>query len=247
MDIPMGHNPLFGKWFLTDVIHALERYGLIVEGDKVCVALSGGKDSVTLTYVLWYLKNYSHLQFDVCAVHVKIDEYDTAPLREYCEKLSVEYIETPLKVDLRAYPRSPCHVCSSFKRGAIGEALEGRGVRKVAFGHHADDAAETFLMNIAYNRRLASLTPKVMVPEGSFEIIRPMVYLPGPTVKRLHNHLRLPVLDYLCPHGEKSAREVMRTAIARIEETAELREFSRMVVDALENVDYSSLWPSLRV
>ncbi len=101
-------------------------------------------------------------------------------------------------------------------------------------------------MNIVHNRKLGSFTPKVEVPEGGMVIIRPMVYLDSPLVRRLHNHLRLPVLSYTCPYGEKGAREVMRSAIARFEGQLELREFSRMVVGALENVDCSSLWSSVR-
>lgn len=246
MEVPTEHNPAYNKWFVTDVIHAIERYALIDPDEQVFVALSGGKDSVTLLYILWYLRRYSHLRFDLGAVHVRIDEYDTSALQGLCAALEVPYIETTLGVNLMSYPRSPCSLCAAFKRGAMAQALEGTKARKVAFGHHADDVAETLLMNIAHNGRLGSFGPKVSVPEGAFVIIRPLVYLTGPLVKRLHSHFRLPVLDHECPHGEKGARSIMRLAVARIEELAGMRDFSRRVVDALENVDYSSLWPALR-
>ncbi len=247
MDIPREHNPQYSAWFVTDVIHAMENYGLMDAGGKVGVALSGGRDSVTLLYILWYIRRYSHMGFDLCAIHVRIDDYDTSVLRSLCDCLDVPYIETDLEVNLKSFPRSPCSLCAAFKRGAMARALEGTGTGTVAFGHHADDAAETLLMNIVYNRRLSTLAPKVVVPEGTFTIIRPLVYLTGSLVRRLHRHFRLPVLEYSCPHGEKGSRALMRLAIARIEELADLRDFSRNVVAALENVDYPSLWPSLRV
>ena len=246
MDIRKEQDSSYGKWFLTDVIRAIENYSLINAGEHVCAALSGGRDSVTLLYILWYLRRYSHLDFHLRAIHVKTDEYDTLTLKKLCDELEIEYLETRLNVDLRSYPKAPCSLCAAFKRGAMVEALEGRGVTKVAFGHHADDVAETLLMNIVHNRKLGSFTPRFEVPEGGIVIVRPMVYLDGPLVRRIHNHLRLPVLHYTCPHGEKGARETMRTAIARIEEQHELREFSRMVVGALENVDYSTLWSGVR-
>lgn len=246
MDIRKEQNSTYGKWFLTDVIRAIEHYSLVDDGEGVCVALSGGRDSVTLLYILWYLKRYSHLDFGLCALHVKTDEYDTAILRGLCADLGIEYLETRLNVDLRSHPKSRCSLCAAFRRGAMVEALKGSGITKVAFGHHADDAAETLLMNIVHNHRLGSFTPKVEVPEGGLVIVRPMVYLDRPLVRRVHNHLRLPVLDYTCPYGDKGARETMRTAIARIEEHLELRGFSRMVVGALENVDRSTLWDNVR-
>ncbi|HPI93452.1 MAG TPA: ATP-binding protein [Deltaproteobacteria bacterium] len=246
MDIRKEQVSSYGKWFLTDVIRAIENYSLIKNGEGICVALSGGRDSVTLLYILWYLQHYSHLAFGLRALHVKTDDYDTAVLKRLCEDLEVEYLEARLNVDLRSYPKSRCSLCAAFKRGAMAEALNGTGITRVAFGHHADDAAETLLMNIVHNRKLGSFTPRVEVPEGGLVIVRPLIYLDGPLVRRLHNHFRLPVLRYECPYADKGAREVMRMTIARIEEQHDLKGFSRMVVSALENVDDSTLWADLR-
>ncbi|HWR69276.1 MAG TPA: ATP-binding protein [Desulfomonilia bacterium] len=246
MDIRKERNASFGKWFLTDVIRAIENYSLIDQGDEICVALSGGRDSVTLLYVLWYLQRYSHLNFGLRTLHVKIGDYDTAILGSLCADLGLEYLEAPLRMDLRSLPGSPCSLCAASRRGAMAEALEGTGITKVAFGHHAGDVAETLLMNIVYSRKLGSFTPRVEIPGGALVVIRPMIYLDGPLIRRLHNHLRLPVLRFTCPHAGKGAREVMRTAIARIEENAEMKGFSRLVVGALENVDFSTLWTRVR-
>ncbi len=236
MDIPTGHNPSYGKWFLTDVIHAVQKHGLIEKGDRVCVALSGGRDSTTLAFILWYLSRRSCLSFDVCAVHVKTGGYDTSPLKALCGALSIPYLEARLEADLRAHERPPCSVCAALKRGAMARALEGTGVRRVAFGHHADDAAETLLMNVVYGRRIAGFGPKVEMPGEPFVIVRPMIYLAGSLVRRLHGRFGLPVLDHVCPHAGKGARQLMRRALARLEGMEGLDGLSRRVVEALENL-----------
>ncbi len=105
MDIRKDQDSSYGKWFLTDVIRAIENYSLINDGEEVCVALSGGRDSVTLLYILWYLRRYSHLDFGLRAVHVRTDEYDTGILKRLCDDLGVGYLETRLKADLHSCPR----------------------------------------------------------------------------------------------------------------------------------------------
>lgn len=246
MDIPKDFNNNYGKWFITDVIRAITHYGLIETGEEICVALSGGRDSATLLYILWYLKTYSHLDFNLCALHVLIDDYDTKSLSELCAELGVEYLESRLSVGKCTPAKNVCSICSHLKRGAMIEALKGTGIRKVAFGHHADDVAETLFMNIAFNRKLGSFTPKVEIPEGEIIIIRPLVYLDGPLIKRLHTYFKLPVVLYICPYEDISMRQSMRTAISRIEEQLEMKDFSRMVVSALENVDLSNMWMNLQ-
>ncbi len=119
MGIRKEQDSSYGKWFLTDVIRAIENYSLINAGEEVCVALSGGRDSVTLLYILWYLRLYSHIDFGLRAVHVRTDDYDTTTLKRPCEDLDIVYLETRLNIDLHSYPTSPCSLCAAFKRGAM--------------------------------------------------------------------------------------------------------------------------------
>jgi tRNA 2-thiocytidine biosynthesis protein TtcA len=246
MNIRKEQKASYGKWFLTDVIRAVNTYDLIKPAEEVCVALSGGRDSTTLLYILWYLKNHSHLDFSLSALHVKTDEYDTGVLKELCYNLQVPYRELGMRVGRRVSARNVCSICSHLKRGAMVEALKGTGITKVAFGHNADDVAETLLMNIVYNHKLGSFTPKVEVADGGIVMIRPLIYLEGPLIRRLHTHFRLPFLSYTCPYAEKSARASARKAIARLEELPEMREFTRSVVAALENLDLTTLWAEVR-
>lgn len=91
MECESGHKKRYdrnyGKWFLGDVQRAIETYGLIEGGDKICVALSGGRDSSVLLYILWYLTEYTHLGFDLWALHVRTGDYDSTVLGDFCSKL----------------------------------------------------------------------------------------------------------------------------------------------------------------
>jgi len=246
MNIRREYKASYGKWFLTDVIRAVNTYGLIEPGEEVCVALSGGRDSTTLLCILWYLRRFSHLDFNLSALHIKTDDYDTGIMKELCSEVDVPYREQEMRVGRRVWARNVCSICSHLKRGAMVDALAGTGIRKVAFAHHADDVAETLLMNIVYNRKFGSFTPKVEVPQGGIVMIRPLIYLDGPLIRRLHTHFRLPYLSFTCPYADKSARTSVRKAIARMEELPEMKDFSRSVVYSLENLDRSTIWAEVK-
>ena len=107
-DIPFDKN--FGKWFINDVLRAIRRYELIGQDEKIAVALSGGKDSTTLLYILAYLKKFSDLSFSLSAAHIKVADYNTSKLREFCEELHVDYYEDILSSDNEETIEN-CYIC----------------------------------------------------------------------------------------------------------------------------------------
>lgn len=124
--VDLQYNKNHAKWFVTPALRAIHTYGLIQEGDQVCVGLSGGKDSVTLLYILSYLRRYSHLKYDLSAIHVRTSaDYDTTLLRDYCDTLETPYIETALDVPGEVATEKVCSICARLKRGAAARALEG--------------------------------------------------------------------------------------------------------------------------
>jgi len=180
----------FGKWFINDVLRAIRKYELINENEKIAVALSGGKDSTTLLYILAYLKKFSNLSFSLSAAHIKIADYNTSKLRDFCRDLNVSYYEEKLNSDIENTIEN-CYICSRLKRGALSSLLSKYEIFKVAYGHHATDIAETFLMNIVENKKLAALTPKVEISESPMMIIRPMIYLEEDKISQIHSHLNI--------------------------------------------------------
>jgi tRNA 2-thiocytidine biosynthesis protein TtcA len=206
MDLRFHKN--HAKWFVTPVLRAVRRYALNGEGDRVCVGLSGGKDSTTLLYILRYLQRHSHLEFELSAIHVRTSpDYETASLRDYCDAMAIPYIEAALELPSDLAAEKACSICARLKRGAAVQALAHRGIRKLAYGHHADDAAETLLMNIVQNKKLGSFSPKVVVEDSPVTIIRPMIYLNEDTVASVHRHAGLPLLNFTCPYAQHNIRQ----------------------------------------
>lgn len=239
----LGYNKNHGKWFASAISRAIRRFELIEQNDSVCVGLSGGTDSVTLLYMLWYVRHFSRLKFDLSAIHVRTSpEYDTDVLRRYCEELDVEYIEEPLRPTRAPDGEKVCAICARLKRGAATSVLAGRGIAKLAYGHHADDAAETLLMNLVENRRLSSFFPKVSLLGSPVTIVRPMIYLDKETIRAVHRFVGLPVLAFECPHARHNVREKYRALIPRMEEALGRQGLSTRVVRALERADEKSLW-----
>ena len=245
MDLRFHKN--HAKWFVTPVLRAVRRYALIGEGDRVCVGLSGGKDSTTLLYILRYLQDHSHLEFELSAIHVRTSpDYETTSLRDYCDALAIPYIEAALELPSDLAAGKTCSICARLKRGAAVQALAHRGIRKLAYGHHADDAAETLLMNIVQNKKLGSFSPKVAAEGSPVIIIRPMIYLNEETVALVHRHAGLPLLDFTCSYAQHNIRQRYKEALRLLGESLGIRPLSRHVVSALENVDETNVWQSLR-
>ena len=244
MDLQFHKN--HGRWFVTPVMRAMRRYALVAEGDRIAVGLSGGKDSVTLLYILWYLREYARLGFELSAVHVRTSpDYESAVLREYCDALGISYIEASLEIPGDMVGEADCSICARLKRGAAARVLAASGIRKLAYGHHADDAAETLLMNIVENRKLGSFSPKVVVEGSPVTIIRPMIYLTEETVAAVHRYARLPLLGYACPTAHQNIRGRYKEAVRQLEKSVGIRSLSRRVVGALENVDETNLWEKI--
>jgi tRNA 2-thiocytidine biosynthesis protein TtcA len=237
MAIDLAYNRSYGKWFATPVLRVVRRYAMIGPGERIAVALSGGKDSAALLFILAYLQRHSHLRFELSAIHVRVGDYGTAVLAGYCSALGVPYLEQAIRPTRERLPEKACSVCARVKRGAMARRLAAEGIRTVAFGHHATDAAETLLMNLALHRTLSAFPPKVVFGDTPLTIIRPMVYLEERAVARLHRHAGLPVLGWKCPYAANNIRERFRTALADLERGVGAGSLALAAVAALEKGD----------
>ena len=157
-------------------------FGLIKEGDKILLGLSGGKDSILLATLLARLKKYAPFDFDFKALTVDYGrggEYEY--IFEYCEKLGIPYelYRTDIYKILEENRREGtvyCSFCSRMRRGALySKALEG-GFNKIALAHHLDDAAESYMMNLTYNGALRSMPP-IYKAENGLYVIRPLIFV----------------------------------------------------------------------
>ncbi|CAA6815308.1 MAG: tRNA(Cytosine32)-2-thiocytidine synthetase [uncultured Campylobacterales bacterium] len=156
-------------------------YGLIKEGDKVLVGLSGGKDSFTLTHTLKHIQRVVPFDFHIKAVTVNygMPGEDYSFITKHCEKYGIEHEVIQTKTFELAGEKirknsSFCSFFSRMRRGALYGTALAQGYNKLALGHHLDDAVESFFMNFTYNGSLRSLPP-VYTAENGVEVIRPLI------------------------------------------------------------------------
>ena len=137
---------------------AIEDYNMIEEGDKIAVALSGGKDSISMLMGLKALQRFYPKKFDLIAISINpgFEFFDKNLLENTCKKVEVPlFIEdTNIKeivFDVR-HEKNPCSLCANFRRGALNSIAQREGLNKIALGHNEDDVLETFLLNLLYTR-----------------------------------------------------------------------------------------------
>ncbi|MDR2905519.1 MAG: tRNA 2-thiocytidine biosynthesis protein TtcA [Helicobacteraceae bacterium] len=175
--IPVAQIP---KRIARVIAQANARYGLIGEGDRVIVGLSGGKDSLTLTHALLRMKRIAPFDFELLAITIDYGMgEDLSRLAAHCREYGVphEIEKTSIFADAPKYIRENSSFCSYFsrmRRGFLYTAARNRGFNTLALAHHLDDAAESFFMNIFNNGKLRSM-PVFYKSERGIKVIRPLI------------------------------------------------------------------------
>ena len=204
------------RTILACIRKADNTYNLINHGDKIVVGLSGGKDSIVLTYCLCLYQKFSHTDFTIQPVTLDLGfpGFDPYPLIKFCESLGLKLLVSDnrdvykiLKIQQKDSAHLPCSICSRMKKAAINKVANEIGFNKVAFAHHADDAIETFLMNEIYGARLATFAPKMHLEKADITFIRPLALAREKDISKLIREENLPVLDSHCPADKTTTRE----------------------------------------
>lgn len=174
-------------YLLKSVNRAVRAFELIQDGDRIVVGLSGGKDSRTLLDLLRRGVDIVG-DYEVVAVHVTGNAVGLPDLRPvlvpWLQALGVEYEIVPLEVPEEEPLPMDCFRCAWNRRKALFFAADRLGCNKVAFGHHADDAAVTTLMSLMYKGQLETMEPRLNFFGGRFVVIRPLIYVAELEIKR---------------------------------------------------------------
>ncbi len=195
-------------------------YDMIAAGDKILVAVSGGKDSLTMLQVLNDRKAFVPIKYDLLAVHVDMGYPCQHPkiLAEYFKKMGVDYhIE---KIDIlkgKSRKDISCFWCSWNRRKALFQTADRLGCTKVALGHHMDDICETILLNLFFQGEFSAMNPKQELFKGKITIIRPLAYVEEELIRKFAKTLDFPHHKCACPNAITSQRTKVEQIIKDLE------------------------------
>ena len=196
-------------FLLTEVTRALGEFHLVDNGDRIAVAVSGGKDSRTMLDLLLRHRGRVPYQYEVLALHADGSAAGLPDLRaeleQWFEERAVAYRVVPLDLPPDEPLPLDCFRCSWIRRKSLFTACVEEGCRKIAFGHHADDAAVTTLMNLMFNGRVETMEPRVDFFDGAITVIRPLILLPERELARYARAAGFPDRR-VCPQGATSRR-----------------------------------------
>jgi tRNA 2-thiocytidine biosynthesis protein TtcA len=226
---------------------AVSDFGLLAEGDRVLVAVSGGKDSYTLLHVLMRLRERAPVDFDLVAVNLDQGQpgFPAHVLEEHFRGVGVPYRmlrKDTYSVVKRLVPegKTTCPVCSRLRRGILYNAAVELGCTKIALGHHRDDLVETLLLSALYSGALKSMPPKLRSDDGRNVVIRPLCYAAEEDIAAFAEAMRFPVVPCdLCGSQPNLRRRRVKELLAEL--TREHRAVKGNLLHALGKVVPSHL------
>lgn len=229
---------------LRKVGEAIHRFNMIREGDRVAVALSGGKDSATLLEALLLLAKRAPIEFSVCAFTVEQGKFlrPIEPLAEYLKERGVAWTyfrDTPSLKLLEDQPDHGCDLCSRYRRRAVYEIAHDLGANVIAFGHTADDFCEALLRNTMFTGKLSALPPVTWSRDKEYRLIRPLVFVSEDITRAYAEQIGVPVVPCGCSQRTGTVRRALRDLFADLER--EYPHLKENILSAMGNVDTGRL------
>ncbi len=223
MKLPIARPPwtTLGRRLESMCRKALYDFKLVEGQEKILIALSGGKDSLTLMYLLKAISGRGFPPFELYAVHVGGEFSCGSSLGEQFIKPICEELGVPLTIRHSTQKRETleCYSCSRERRKLIFETAHQLGCKVVAFGHHRDDNIETLLMNLMHKGEFAGNLPKVPMHDYGVTIIRPLIFISEQEIWEFAKMYQFARITCQCPVGQVSLRRDVKDLIKLLEET----------------------------
>jgi tRNA(Ile)-lysidine synthase TilS/MesJ len=199
------------KKILSCIQKADRDYNLINDKDYIAIGVSGGKDSMVLLYCMkiyqLVAKKVLDKEFEIIAIHIDMnfEGMDFTEIDNFCkeENIKIHHEKSKIYDILQLHKKNEqiqCSLCSKLKKGAVNRVAKELGCNKVAFGHHADDAIETLLMNAIYCGKLATFTPSMYLSNIDIDFIRPLIYAYEKDIISTLKKEKIPFVESTCPN-----------------------------------------------
>jgi tRNA 2-thiocytidine biosynthesis protein TtcA len=226
---------------------AIHRYGLIQEGDRILVGVSGGKDSLSLLHLLHERSRRVPIHYELLPVYIDLgfDSSRTEILKSFFEARGLPYHMEFTDIGVRANSaenrENPCFLCSWERRKNLFRLAHRFKCNKIALGHHQDDIIETLLLNIFYSAEISTMLPLQTLFKGKITLIRPFALVEEKKIERFAREMGFPFGPSGCPSSGKTKRKVVKDLIEMLSKKD--RRVKGNIFRALSNIklDYM-LW-----
>jgi tRNA(Ile)-lysidine synthase TilS/MesJ len=201
----------------------VEDYNMIEAGERIAVGVSGGKDSMLALAALAQLRQFYPKPFELEAITLEMGMpgMDFTPVAEYCEQIGVPYTRIQVPVYQIVFEerkeKNPCSLCAKMRRGSLNTALVEKGIRKIALGHHYDDAVETLLMNLIFQGSFGTIPPLLQMEKMPLQMIRPLCLIEEKDILRYAELSGYEKQVKLCPLEKVSSRAEVKQLLTQLE------------------------------
>lgn len=224
---------------------AIEDFNLIEDGDKIAIGISGGKDSLTLLYLLSIYKKISPKKFDLVGISLDPGNgCDFSSVEILSKKLNIEYHIIPTDISNIVFnikkEKKPCSLCAKLRRGMLNSSAKDLNCNKIALGHHKNDAIETLLMSMFYEGRINCFTPKTYLSRMDVTVIRPMVYIDENEIKSFIKDSNIEIVKNPCPADGKTKRQFIKNLTYNLK--AEIPDVQINLLKSLTNIEQLNIW-----
>ena len=232
------------KLLLRKTGKAIADFGMVREGDRIAVGVSGGKDSLALLDALDLLSRRSPVKFTLNAFTIEQGKFvrPVEPLGDLLADRGIPwtyYRDEPSVQLLDQQPGHGCDTCSRYRRRAVYEVASKLGCNVVALGHTADDLCEALLRNALFTGRLSALPPVTKSRSGDFRLIRPLVYVSEVVTRGYVEQAGLPVTPCVCSYKSGTVRGKLRGFLAEL--ARDNPHVSENLLSAMTNIDVARL------
>jgi len=230
----------------------IQEYGLIHEGDRIAVGISGGKDSMVLITGLRMLQKFYPERFELLGIIIDPGfSMDYAPIEAYFERIGVPLVIERTDIarivfDARKEPH-PCSLCSNMRRAALTEAAEREKCGVLALGHHKDDYLSTLLLSLVYEGKFYTYAPLTEYEDRAIRIIRPLLYVPEAAIGHYATEHGIPTVKNRCPADGLTKRQEMQELLEELQKRyPKLKDRLLHAVQDSDIPDWKNIRPQIR-